>query len=105
MECGPASQARDLFSARGNVLIEVRAVELEGALQPVGERRRRAPSERRADFRRVGVEISDIDRLLVRWPRGAPEPARAGSVNHQLDEIAVPDRLEAADVEHLSIRR
>src|SRR5258706_6813568 len=104
MECARRSQRRDLFSGRGNVLIEVSPIELERAAEALGQRRYRLPAERRADLRRVRVEITDVDHLLVGGPRDATETARARGSNHQLYQIAILDRLHPTDVEHLAVR-
>src|SRR4051812_31309170 len=103
MESAPASQTRDLFSGGGDVLLEVRAVEVKGALQPLGKQRRRLPPERRRNLRRVRVEVADVDRLLVRRPGDAPESSGAGRANHQLDKLEMADRFETADVEDLAV--
>src|SRR3954471_11341760 len=103
MESVRASQARDLFAGRGNVLIEVRAVEVERPPEAVRQQRGRLPPERRPDLRRIGVEVADVDDLLLRRPWRAPESARAGGPDHQLDELTMSDGLQSADVERLSV--
>src|SRR4051812_15815220 len=82
----------------------MRAIEIERAPQPLGQRQGRSPAENRGDLRRVSVEVANVDGLLLWWPRGAAESPRSGGLDHQLDEIAVGDWLHTADVEHLAVR-
>src|SRR5678815_2129731 len=95
----PGSQARDLFSGDRNVLIEVGAIVLERPLQTVGKRGGRTPSKGRRDLGRIGVEVADVDCLLLRWPRRASESSALRDPYHHRDQIAVLDRFEAAHVE------
>src|SRR5262245_10645012 len=103
MEYAPDSQARDLFSGCGDVLIEMGAIVIERTLQSLRERRRGTPFKRRGDLRRVGIKVADVDRLFLRRPWRAAESPRTRDPNHEFDEIAVSDRLETAHVEDFAI--
>ena len=86
---------------------QVLAVERDRAAQALRADRPAAASPTRlAELRRVGVEAADVDPLLFRRPRRRkrtdPVPAISSS---SVDQIAVADRLVAADVEHLAVAR
>src|SRR4051812_1296552 len=87
-----------------NVLGEVLAVERDRITQAVGERRLGPPSERVRDQLPVRIEVADIDGLLLGGPLGEPVAPRAGRGDQEVHQIAVRDRLEAADVEDLAVR-
>src|SRR5687767_12085765 len=84
--------------------MKVGAVELNRALESLAQRRGRPPSEYLLDTRRIGVEVADIDRLLFRRPFDETVAATAGHRDEQLDEIAMRDRFDSADVQHLPVR-
>src|SRR5678815_2293938 len=103
MGLSAASQARDLFSSRGDVLIEVRSIVVERSLQPIGERRRGTPTKRRRDLGRIGEKVTNVDRLLLRWPGYAARASTLRDSNHELHEIAMSNGFETTDVEHVAV--
>ncbi len=68
-ECGARSCRSAGRGALVHIAVEVLAIERERAGQSVRERRRRLPAGGARELRRVGVEIPDVDRFLLRRPR------------------------------------
>src|SRR5687768_14470609 len=101
----PRSQRGDLRRGRWHVVMHVGPVELHRAPQSVAKRGRWPPPDSSHDERGIGVEVADVDCLLLRRPFDAAPPAGARGRYQQLDQVAVRNRLEAADVQRLAVRR
>ena len=76
-------------------------IELDRVTQSIGKVSTRHPSERLSDARRIGVEVSDVDGLLLGRPVDVFDAPRAGDGDEQGRQIAVVDRLIAADAREL----
>ena len=55
------------------------------------------------ELRRVRVEAADVDRLLLRRPLDVLDASRPGDRDQQRRQVAMADRLVAADVEDLAV--
>src|SRR5262245_37594014 len=86
-------------------MIHVRAVELERAREAVAQRDAWFPSERALQARPVGVEVADVDDLLLRWPLDESISTRSGRRDQQRPEVAMRDWFEPADIEDLAVAR
>src|SRR5450631_3719947 len=102
MEC--AWRSRRLHRWRiVHVAGTVRAIELDGALEAVGERDGGRPAGGARELARVGVEAADVDRLFLGGPRDALDAAAAADADKPRREIPEADGLGAADVEHFAV--
>src|SRR4051794_6071510 len=79
------------------------AVELDGSSEAVAQPRHRTPADGTLEQRRVGVEIADVDHLLLRRPFDQAEAAAARYGQQQLDQVEMRDRLGAANVERQAV--
>src|SRR5262245_7502848 len=78
-------------------------IECDRLLQSVSQRNSRLPSSDMLKLGRVGVETSDVYRLLVRGPLDVLDATRTSDLQKQRRELAVAVRDIAANVEHFAV--
>ena len=69
------------------------------------ETNRRLPAADRRKPRRIRIEGTDVDTARIGRPVHETHRARPGGAKQQRHEIAMRDRLAAADVEHAAVAR